>query len=201
MLLLTDADLAEQLRTRSSALAQLHAEQVTLSARILAETRGLEEVQSELRRRELTTALAVARAVDWPTLLQEGNGLAIHKERERILQAMGLASAGFFPETLQRCICIMMHRDAADEVAALADSLDVVMPHLLPVDGWCALKVLEHRNSGDCYHLRFQPGGAEYQVVNLRLCAPDVELSTTDLREALAHIQCHHFFDDTPRIR
>lgn len=201
MQLLNDAGLAEQLRARSTTLAQLHAEQVALSARILAETGALEEVQSELRRRELTAAQAVARGVDWPTLLQEGNGLAMHKERERILQAMSLASAGFFPETMQRCICIMMHRDAAGEVAALADSLDVVMPHLLPVDGWCALKVLEHRDSGYCCHLRFRPGGAEYQVVNLRLRAPDVELSTADLCEALAHIQRHHFFDDAPRMR
>jgi hypothetical protein len=199
MQLLSDTDLAEQLRARSTALAQLHAEQVTLSARILAETSALDDVRAELRRRELTVAQAAARGVDWPVLLQEGNGRALHKERERVLQAMGLASAGFFPDTLQRCLCIMMHRDCDGEVAALADSLDVVMPHLLPVDGWCALKVLEHRESGDCYHLRFRPDRSQYQVVNLRLRAPDVELATADLRAALAHIQRHHFYDDAPR--
>jgi hypothetical protein len=201
MQLLSDADLAAQRCARNGKLAQLHAKHAALGERIATEMATLEAIEQELRRRNLTAAQAAAQGVDWADTLMDGKGVLHHKERERVLQALGLASAGFFPETLQRCICIMMQLGNPGEVEALAGSLDVVLPHVLPVDGWCAIRVLEHSPSGDGYHLRFPPDRSEYQVVNLRLRTPEVELATPDLREALTHIQRHHFFDAAPRGR
>jgi multidrug efflux pump subunit AcrA (membrane-fusion protein) len=196
---ISDADLAQQLREQSSRLAQLRATHAALEQQITGESAALTALQQELRRRNLTAAQAAARGVDWPELLLEGKGMLHHKDRERILSALGLTSFGFFPETLQRCVALQVARDRSDEVDNLMESLDVVMPHVLPVDGWCSIKVLEHSHSGENYHLRFLPDRSQYQVVNLRLRTPDIELTTADLRDALTHIQRHHFFDDAPR--
>jgi hypothetical protein len=201
MQLLNDSEVAAKRTASIARLAQLRADHVTLGKQIAAEEAALTAAEHELRRRNLTAAQAVARGIDWPDLLLEGKGMLHHKDRERVLQALGLTSFGFFPETLQRCLAIQVDRDRPGEVDSLAESLDVVMPHILPVDGWCSLKILEHSQSGDNYHLRFLPDRSQYEVVNLRLRAPEVEFSTADLREALAHVQRHHFFDDAPHWR
>lgn len=198
---ISDADLAQQLREQSGKLAQLRTTLAALEQQIPGETAALTALQQELRRRNLTAAQAAARGLDWPELLMEGKGMLHHKDRERILSALGLTSFGFFPETLQRCLAVQVSRDRPGEVDSLAESLDVVMPHILPVNGWCALAILEHSQSGDNYHLRFLPDRSRYEVANLRLRTPEIELATADLHEALTHIQRHHFFDDAPSWR
>lgn len=201
MQLLNDSEVAAKRATSMARLAQLRADLTVLSKQIAEEEAALTASEHELRRRKLTAAQAAARGIDWPGLLREGKGMLHHKDRERVLQALGLASFGFFPETLQRCLAIQMDRDRPGEVDSLAESLEVVMPHILPVEGWCSLKILEHSQSGDNYRLRFLPDRSRYEVVNLRLRTPEVELATADLHEALAHVQRHHFFDDAPHWR
>ena len=201
MQLLNDAEVAAKRTASIAQLAQLRADQDAIGKQIVEVNAALTAAEQELRRRKLTAAQAAARGIDWADLLLEGKGMLHHKDRERVLQALGLTSFGFFPETLQRCLAIQMDRDRPGEVESLAESLDVVMPHILPVDGWCSLKILEHSQSGDNYHLRFRPDRSQYEVVNLRLRTPDVELATADLREALTHVQRHHFFDDTQHWR
>ena len=200
MQLLSEADLAAQRCAQNSKLALLRAQHATLGEQIAAEAATLEATERELRRRALTSTQAAARSLDWSDLLQEGKGMLHHKDRERVLAALGLASAGFFPETMQRCIAIMMHQGCPDEVDALAGSLDVIMPCVAPVDGWCSIKVLEHSQAG-MYHLRFPADRSQYQLVDMAVRSPEVEFSSADLREVLAHIQRHHFFDAAPRWR
>lgn len=201
MELLNDAEVAAKRAASITRLAQLRSDLTVLSKQIAAEEAALTASEHELRRRKLAAAQAAARDIDWPDLLLEGKGMLHHKDRERVLQALGLTSFGFFPETLQRCLAIQLDRDRPGEVESLAESLNVVMPHILAVDGWCSLKILEHSQAGDNYHLRFLPDRSQYEVVNLRLRTPEVEFATADLREALAHVQRHHFFDDAPHWR
>lgn len=198
---LTDENLADHLAQGRVRLAQLRREHAELGELLGAEAAQVEQMEAEVRRRRLAFAQTTAKAVDWATALEvrpgvAGLGLAEHQATQRALESLGLYSLGYFPETMQRCVCIRMSRDRETEVEELAASLDVLMPHVRPLpDGWCAIGVLEHEQAGRYYHLRFTPDQRQFQVVNLRLRAPDVELASNDLRTALAHIQRHHFFE------
>lgn len=195
-----DADLAALRSARNSKLVLLRAEHAALGAQIAAETAAVAAVEHQLHRRALAAVQLQALNVDWLDMLTEGKGLLHHKERERALSGLGLGSSGFFPETMQRCIAIMMHRDRSDEVDTLAGSLNVVLPYVKPVHGWCAIQVIEPSHDGN-YHLRFPVDRSQYQLVDLGARAPEVKFAATDLREALAYIQRHHFFDDAPSGR
>jgi len=194
---LTDDDiLATRLAEQRTRVAQLQREHAARAEQLAVQVAELAMLEEEARRRRLAFARTAAKAVDWASALDEGQGVEHHNATQRALEALGLSSFGYFPETLQRCVCIRMSRDRDTEVDDLAASLEVLMPHVRPLpDGWCSIGVQEHAAAGNNYHLRFRQGGSQFQCVNLRLRAPEVELASADLRTVLAHIQRHHFFE------
>jgi hypothetical protein len=193
---LTDENLADHLAQGRARVAQLQREHTALGEQLAAEAAQVEKLEAEVRRRRLAFAQTTAKSVDWGKALEVGPGMERHHATDSALESLGLYTMGYFPETLQRCVCLRVVRDRDTEVADLATSLEVLMPHVLPLpDGWCAIGVLEHAQAGRYYHLRFRPDGSQYQVVNLRLRSPDVEFTSDDLRTALTHIQRHHFFE------
>ncbi len=194
---MTDAALAQAMDTANQNLATLRQEYADLGERILAENTRLEALKDEQTGRSLRSAQEEGAQLDWGYLLEENQGQARYKACMAALSSLGLQSSGYFPETEQRAVKIALLKNDTAQLAAVAASLQLVMPAIKPLDdGWCYISIFEHTLSQFAsYKLRFRPDQSEFQCIRRRYSQETVELSTPTLPEMLAHIQKAHYYE------
>ena len=190
----TDA-LTEQLAQIQRQLVTLRAEYSRIGGCILDAQATEGALKDEIARRRLADAQALGQGLDWPYLLQEGLGTEHYKACNKALNSLGLQGSGYFHETNQRAIKIAVKRRSEESVAAIATSLEIVMPHLVPLkDGWCYISILEYTLSArTSYKLRFRPGREEYQCVYYSYDGMHVDYSSNSLRDMLTFISIKHY--------
>lgn len=192
-----DVGLSAQLHEVQARLAALRAEYEALGERILAEVAVETRLKDVITRQRLEAAQAGSTALDWPYLLEEGQGPEHYKLCNQALADLGLSGSGYYPETMQRAVRITMHQHQAGQVELLGASLKLVMPHIKPMnDGYGYVGIFERSLSEfGSYLLRFLPDQSTFECIRRRYGSVSVLKTSSDLYEVLAYIQANHYYE------
>lgn len=192
-----DVNLVLQLQQVQTRLDTLRAEYEALGERILAEVALETQLKDALTRQRLEAAQAGAQVLDWPYLLEEGQGGEHHKLCNQALAAIGLSGSGYYPETMQRAVRLAMTKGQAGQVELMGASLKLVMPHIKPhSDGYCYVGIFERSLSEfGSFLIRFVPDMSAFECICRRYGCVSILKDSPDLYEVLAYIQAHHYYE------
>ncbi len=109
---------------------------------------------------------------------------------------MGFACSGYYPDTQQRGLQIMMTRDKPESLQKTLAGLKRIIPVLKPLkDNNKVISIFEHTCSEyGCYSLIITPE-EKYQIGLMRHHRASTETTFDDLEAALTYIQRVHYYD------
>lgn len=154
----------------------------------------LEKAQEQLGK----LLVAEMAAPDWPTLLlAEGRGgQAMYKHASSTFYEMGFYKSGYYPETGQVALKIMITHGKPETIARTREGIATLAPHIIPhKDGMIRFEIFEHTL-------------CQFGVHSL-LVAPDLSSATVtstsryksspafsgSLDDALKYIHDNHWYD------
>lgn len=184
-----------ELSQKERSLAALRKEYEALGDRVYAAAVEYETLQDAYHRRKVEEAQAQGDTLDWPYLLAEGHGVEHYRTCQQALRDLGLDSSGYHLATHQRCVQIRLVRNKPAQVAQVAKSLAILLPHLTPVvEDWCRVSIADHRLSETgSYALWLKKDGTAARCVHTRYARESILMESADLVEVLRYIQANHY--------
>jgi len=141
---------------------------------------------------------------DWEWLLSVSdiNGSEKYYLRNSKLAEIGLASSGYFPETNQACVRVILERDCSDErIDEVYEGLLKIRKYITPIKTEDGTKVkifdiFEYTLSeSGSYSLFFNVQSRYWSVVFARFGRKEKLYSHKNLKKVLDHIRKHHYYE------
>ncbi|AQW88613.1 hypothetical protein FDH34_gp088 [Serratia phage BF] len=136
-----------------------------------------------------------------PYFLQAENGMEHYRKSQQFFDSMGFMSSGYYPETNQKCLQIVLYKDRCRDTM-MKDSIKKVLPFILPAQDDTVGEVkrfglFEHTLSeGGSYNVRYVVSTGEWQLTIMRWSRFSVVYYNTDLDAFIEYCSQNHYYTE-----
>lgn len=113
--------------------------------------------------------------------------------RQKFWSSMGLYQSGYFPETEQIQLELMLYKGACDNLEQTVTALEDVLPLVKPLKGVKRLKIFEHTLS-EYGSYRVEISETSFDVVVWTYGRKSTVKSFDNLRSMVQYVQQHHYY-------
>jgi len=171
----------------------------------------LEPIQSELSsnykkiekiKNEIGKLKIDKNPTDWNLLLDENSGYTVYNKYSEIVQQKGLYYGGYFPETGQRCIKVMLTKNSIESfnktILALKEILEFIKPLHETYPGFKFIDIFEYTLSENgSYYMLFNEEEKIYKLMLDRYHVTH-ELKVFDsLEKIIKYVQENHWYKES----
>lgn len=184
-------------------VGMLHQEQDIIHRKILVYVDEIKIVQDKIAKLRLDGDEA-----DIGYLLEENHGQLHYNAMRKMIEDLGLHSSGYFPETNQRSVSVMLKRRDPQSLNKTITSVKKVLPFIKPIkvpdaDGtrdartMKRLGIFEHTCSEHgIYEMLIGEEAGVFEIMRTRYRRPQILKSFSSLEEMLACVQREFYYED-----
>jgi len=189
-------DFEAEIKHLQDSISPLIAERDKLNRKIMSINDKIKKVRQEQETCQMASGMTKEEKIEY-FLFEDGlvDGER-YKARQKFWSSMRLHQSGYFPETEQIQLELMLYKGIGDNLEQTVTALEEVLPFIKPLKGVKRLKIFEHTLS-EYGSYRVEISETSFDVVVWTYGRKSTVKSFDNLRSMVQYVQQHHYYESS----